>query len=217
MWCLGAGRALRSFAGRAVGLGAVTKAQNQGEGAAPGGAADRVDRPARRRLSEDEENLYTALDPAAATSDKPWEFECRSPFMRRLAVAAVVVVMAIHIFMAAVVGVGDTGAAVTTVDKLAFVGIGTIIAVALGVMLWRPRVRANADGVEVRNVIGTRFYPWAVIYGLSFPRGARTARLELPEFEFVPMLAMQAADKSQILGTVDRFRELEAKYLPEDD
>ncbi|NLP39703.1 MAG: PH domain-containing protein, partial [Corynebacterium pollutisoli] len=80
----------------------------------------------------------------------------------------------------------------------------------------RPRVRANEDGVEIRNIIGTRFYPWSVAYGLFFPQGARMARLELPEFEYVPMWAMQASDGPAVVQAVSTFRELEAKYMPQD-
>ena len=167
-------------------------------------------------LSDEELSYYNALDPLAATSDKPWEFEVRSPTMKRVGVAWVIIVMAVHIFMVLVVGVGDTGAAVTTIDKWAFIGIGVIISVVTFVGLTRPRVRANSDGVEVRNFIGTRFYPWTVIYGLSFPRGSKMARLELPKFEFVPMWALMSTDRATIVEDVERFRDLEAKYMPKE-
>ena len=152
---------------------------------------------------------------APTTTTKPWELEVRSKRLKLLCILAIVIVMAVHIFMASVVAVGDTGAAVTSVDQWAFVGIGIIISVVcIGIM--RPRVRANEDGVEVRNFIGTRFYPWAVIYGLSFPKGARWAHLELPDFEFVPMWAFQSADGAEVVAAVEKFRELEEKYMPED-
>ena len=70
--------------------------------------------------------------------------------------------------------------------------------------------------MEVSNIIGTRFYPWLVVYGLSFPKGARMARLELPDFEYVPLWAIQSGDKESALRTVGQFRELEAKYMPQD-
>ena len=70
--------------------------------------------------------------------------------------------------------------------------------------------------VEVRNIVGTRFYPWQVVYGLSFPVGQRMARLELPEFEFVPVWALQSGDKDTVIDNVRRFRDVEAKYMPQD-
>lgn len=168
------------------------------------------------RLSDRELEYLNAADPHAVVSDKPWELEIASPFLRRVAIGWVVLVMAVHIFMAAVLDVQFTGLTITGVDKLAFPGVGLVISVLSWIALTRPRVRANEDGVEVRNIIGTRFYPWLVIYGLSFPRGSRIARLELPEFEYVPLWAIQSGDKEKALEAVEKFRRLEAKYMPED-
>ena len=166
--------------------------------------------------SENEVAYLNALDPHATTTTKPWELEISSPFLRKLALGWVIVVMAVHFFMAWAVDVEFTGVAITGVDKLAFVGVGLIISVLSWIALTRPRVRVNADGVEVANIIGSRFYPWAVIYGLSFPKDSRMARLELPEFEYVPLWAIQSGDKERAIRAVDDFRVLEAKYMPQD-
>ncbi|MDO4909999.1 MAG: PH domain-containing protein [Corynebacterium sp.] len=165
---------------------------------------------------EKEEALesYVAADPITTTT-KPWEFEAHSNVLKWWALAAVLLVMAVHIFMAWAVGYRDTGAHISGIDRFAFVGIGVIIS-CFCLLLLRPRVRANVDGVEVRNFIGTRFYPWTFIYGLSFPKSARWARLELPDFEFVPMWAFQSADGEHVIRLVKAFRELEDKYMPED-
>lgn len=169
-----------------------------------------------RQLSDREVAYLTALDPHAATSTKPWEFEVRSKYLTIVAVVWVLIVMAVHIFMASVVDLEYTGVAITGLDKFAFVGVGLIISVLSWIGLTRPRVRANEDGVEVRNIIGTRFYPWVLVYGLAFPKGSRMARLELPDFEYVPLWAIQAGDKARALQAVEEFRVLEAKYMPED-
>ena len=173
-------------------------------------------KPSTRKVSDEQMLAYTSADPFAMTSSKPWEFEARSPHLKRVALIWIAVVMAVHIFMAAVVDVEFTGVTITGIDKFAFIGVGLLISVVSWVMLTRPRVRANEDGVQVTNFIGTRFYPWVLIYGLSFPKGSRTARLELPEFEYVPLWAIHVGDKERALGAVDQFRELEAKYMPED-
>ena len=167
-------------------------------------------------MDERELAYFTALDPHAVTSTKPWKFETKSPYLKRVAVIWVLVVMAVHIFMAAVVDVEFSGVTITGLDKFAFIGVGIVISVLSWIALTRPRVRANEDGVQVVNIIGTRFYPWALVYGLSFPKGSRMARLELPDFEYVPLWAIQAGDKEYALAAVDRFRELEAEYMPED-
>ena len=164
----------------------------------------------------DEVAYLNALDPHATTTTKPWELEISSKFLRTVAVGWVVLVMAVHFFMAWAVDAEFTGVAITGLDKFAFIGVGLVISLLSWVALTRPRVRANEDGVQVRNIIGTRYYPWVVIYGLSFPKGSRMARLELPEFEYVPLWAIQSSDKERALKAVEDFRALEAQYMPQD-
>lgn len=163
-----------------------------------------------------ENNLhsYVAAD-AATTTTKPWQLVVTSPRLKLISWISMILVLAIHVFMAIVVVVGDTGAAVTTVDQWAFIGIGLIF-VWLCWGIRRPRVRVNEDGVEVRNFIGARFYPWQLIYGLSFPKRSLAAHLELPDFEFVPMWALFAHDGEHVVNAVSSFRELEARYMPKD-
>ncbi|MDU7504053.1 MAG: PH domain-containing protein, partial [Corynebacterium kroppenstedtii] len=68
----------------------------------------------------------------------------------------------------------------------------------------------------VRNFLNPQFYLWEIVHGLSFPKNSRTARLELPYFEFVSMWAFQAADGNRVVDAVNNFRLLEDAYLPED-
>lgn len=152
---------------------------------------------------------------ATSTTGEDWQLVVTSPWMRKLAWILIAVVMVVHIFMAVVSGVGDTGATVTGVDQVSFIGLGLLISAAC-LLLRRPRVRVNRRGVEVRNIFGAQFYPWEMIHGLSFPRNSRSARLELPDFEFVPMMAMQIGDKATIAGTVEAFRTLEDQYMPDE-
>ena len=149
------------------------------------------------------------------TSTAPWELVVTSTKLKQWTWAGVVVIMAIHIFMALVVRLGYTGAAVTTVDQWSFIGIGIIFS-GIWMLGLRPRVRVNKDGVEVRNFLNPQFYPWEIVHGLSFPKNSRTARLELPDFEFVSMWAFQAADGNRVVDAVNSFRLLEDAYLPED-
>ena len=152
-------------------------------------------------LSDAEIQAYVAAD-AALTTTKPWKLEVTSRRMKLYAFLAAGVTLAIHIFLA--------------IDQWGYFLVGVLFATVIFIGLHRPRVRANEDGVDVRNLIGSRFYPWAVIYGLSFPETARVARLELPEFEYVPMWAFLAADGADCVTAVEKFRELEAQYMPED-
>ncbi|MDO4928723.1 MAG: PH domain-containing protein [Corynebacterium sp.] len=153
---------------------------------------------------------------APLTTDAPWDLEVTSRRMRLWAIVAAVVIVVIHIFLAILVAIGDTGTAVTAIDQWGYFLAGLIFAGAAFAALWRPRIRANKDGVEVRNFIGTKFYPWVVIYGLNFPQEARIARLELPDFEYVQLWALQQADGAECAKAVAKLRELEAKYMPKE-
>lgn len=157
-------------------------------------------------------------NPAAATGNaaSEWELDIQSPFLKKLAWSLVVLILIVHAFMAIVVKAGDTGTTVTLSDQLAFIGIGLIFAfVALSLL--RPRVRVNSAGVEVRNIVNAQFYPWEIVYGLSFPTTSLMARLELPDFEFVPIMALNIYDKKIIATRVEAFRAMEDKYMPEED
>lgn len=155
----------------------------------------------------------TTARPHAA--EQHWEFEVQSRFLKKLAWILAVVVMIVHIIMSVVVAIGDTGVAVTIVDQLGFIGIGLVFA-GVALSLLRPRVRANAQGVEVRNIVNAQFYPWEIVYGLSFPGESKWARLELPDFEFVPMMALNIYDKDTIAQHVQAFRVLEDRYMPDE-
>lgn len=202
----------------------VPSAHEERAGSAHAGKASQSSQPAAPAMSgsalsmSDEQMLaYTSADPFAQTSSKPWEYEATSPYLRKVAIIWIILVMAAHLFMGFTVGLSFTGATVTTIDKFAFPGVGVIISVLSWLALTRPRLRANSDGVEIRNIVGTRFYPWQVIYGLSFPEGSRMARIELPDFEYVPVWALQSGDKQDIVTKVRSFRDLEARYMPQDD
>lgn len=170
----------------------------------------------RKQLTDEEILAYTTADPFAMTSTKPWELEVNSSFLRKIAILCIVIIMPIHIFMGVMLDVEFTGAYITVIDKFAFPGVGVVLSILAWIVFNRPRLRANEDGVEIRNIVGTRFYPWQVIYGMAFPEGSRMARIELPEFEYVPVWAIQSGDKEKAIKATRDFRELEAKYMPVD-
>lgn len=99
----------------------------------------------------------------------------------------------------------DTGANFALSDQIAMFGIGLVL--ALGA-LWftRPRVRADVDGVEVRNMLGARKFDWSEIEQVSFPDGSPWARLELPHDEYVPMVAIQAIDGEHAVAAMRELR-----------
>jgi hypothetical protein len=101
----------------------------------------------------------------------------------------------------------DTGVAFQTSDQVAMIGIGVVLAGAI--MLWAtPRVRADAEGVEVRNVLRQRYFAWSEVLSVSFPDGASFCRLELPEDEYHTVMAVQAADGWRAVEAVRGLRKL---------
>jgi Bacterial PH domain len=73
-------------------------------------------------------------------------------------------------------------------------------------------VRADADGVEVRNVGWPRYLPWELVRAVSFPDGASWARLDLPDHEYVPVLAVQAVDGMRAVEAIRGLRALHAAH-----
>ena len=105
-------------------------------------------------LSDAEIQAYVAAD-AALTTTKPWKLEVTSRRMKLYAFLAAGITLAIHIFLAIVVAVGNTGTAVTVIDQWGYFLVGVLFATVIFIGLHRPRVRANEDGVDVRNFIGS--------------------------------------------------------------
>lgn len=92
-------------------------------------------------------------------------------------------------------------------DQVGFFGIGVLLAVAV-LCLARSRVRADKDGVWVRNVVGDRYFPWQVVVGVHLPDGASWAQLELQDDETVAVLALQRSDRERTVDAIVALRVL---------
>ena len=101
----------------------------------------------------------------------------------------------------------DTGVYFRTADQVAVVLLGVLIAAGI-LLLARPRVRADARGVEVRNVGSPRYLPWETVRAVSFPDGASWARLDLPYDEYMSVLAVQAVDGQRAVAGIRQLRAL---------
>lgn len=124
-----------------------------------------------------------------------------------IAIAVAGVFVAVFVVVAILLRQSSTGVYFYASDQVAMAGIGLVL--ALGA-LWfaRPRVRADRDGVEVRNMLGTHRYQWSDVTGVSFPDGSPWARLELPADEYVPILAVQAIDGEHAVTAMRELRRL---------
>ena len=118
-----------------------------------------------------------------------------------------VALLGVFIVVAVLLRNGDTGVRFQRSDQAAMVGIGILL--ACGVMLFAiARVRADDEGIEVRNVVITRYFAWSEVLSVSFPDGASWARLELPEDEYHAVMAVQSVDRARAVEAVRALRKL---------
>lgn len=107
-----------------------------------------------------------------------------------------------------------TGAIIQPADQVAVASLGLIIAAAV-LLLALPRIRIGPTGIAVRNVVLERLVPWNEVVGVSFPEGSRWARIDIADYEYVPVLAIQAVDGERAVDAMDTLRSLLAKYRPD--
>jgi hypothetical protein len=141
-------------------------------------------------------------------------FQARPRKARNVAIAVAVFFVAVFVVVAVLLRNESTGVNFYVSDQVAMVGIGVVLAAAA---LWfaRPRLRADADGVEVRNMLGTHHYRWTEIEAVSFPDGSPWARLELPDDEYIPILAVQAIDGEHAVTAMRELRRLRREATAE--
>lgn len=134
-------------------------------------------------------------------------FQVRPRKVRFVAAGAAVILVAVFTVAGVLLRDSETGVIFRTSDQVAMIAIGVLLAAGV-LLLARPRVRADAKSVEVRNVLGTKTFPWDLVTHVSFPDGAPWARLELPDNEYVPMLAIQAVDGTHAVAAMRELRRL---------
>jgi PH (Pleckstrin Homology) domain-containing protein len=76
-------------------------------------------------------------------------------------------------------------------------------------------LRVGAAGISVRNLFGDKLIPWTDVVDVSFPLGARWARVDLPDDEYIPAMAIQAVDKERAVEAMDSVRDLLVRYRPD--
>lgn len=131
--------------------------------------------------------------------------------VRQIAIPVAVALVVVFVVVAVLLRNSYTGVNFTLDDQVAMVVIGVLLAGGV-LMLIRPKVRADAEGVEVRNLFFGQKVPWQLIRAVTFPDGAPWARLELPEFEYVPMVAIQAFDGERAVYAIRELRAMHRQY-----
>ena len=126
--------------------------------------------------------------------------------------ASVVLVAMIVVGLLLLHSTGD-GVHFRVADQVGLIGVGVVL--AAGIMTGaRPRLRVDATGLWVRNVLGEAFFDWAVIVRVAFPEGSHWAQLLLADDERYPVMAIQALDRERAVAALRRVRELMAQYAP---
>jgi hypothetical protein len=143
-----------------------------------------------------------------------WDVQVRPHLTPYFAYAAAFVIAAAHIAVGLLLKIKSSGVVFQTADQVAMAGLGLVIA-GLVLLLARPRLRVGAAGLSVRNLLSDRLVPWSDVVGVSFPAGARWARIDLPGDEYIPLMAIQAVDKDRAVDAMNTVRTLLTRYRPD--
>lgn len=143
-----------------------------------------------------------------------WDLVCRPRLTPMFAYAAAAVLVVAHIAIGLVLKIGSSGVVFQTADQVAMGVLGVVLA-GLVLLFTRPRLRVGAAGLSVRNVFSDKLIPWADVVGVSFPVGSRWARVDLPDDEYIPIMAIQAVDKERAVHAMDAVREELARHRPD--
>jgi hypothetical protein len=146
-------------------------------------------------------------------TDPGWELQIRPHLTPYFAVGAAITIAAAHIIVGFLLKIGSSGVIFQTADQVAIGTLGVVIG-ALVLMFARPRLRVGPAGLSVRNLVNDKLIPWSDVVGVSFPLGARWARVDLPDDEYVPLMAIQAVDKERAVVAMEQVRALVDKYRP---
>ena len=142
-----------------------------------------------------------------------WDLQVRPHLTPYFAYGAAILILAAHVMVGVLLKARSTGVVFQTADQFAIAGFGVVIAGAV-LLFARPRLRVGKNGLAVRNMLGEKLIAWPDVVGVSFPMGARWARVDLPDDEYVPLMAIQSVDKERAVAAMDSVRELVSRYRP---
>ena len=196
------------------GVGAETAA-SAGHGPDPEGSATAVpagETPGAEMLGTEmlgAEMLGTEAGVVAA----PVLLQVRPRKITILASIAAGVVVAAMVVIGLLLQHSDEGVRFRVSDQIGLIGIGLVLG-GLIMTAARPRLRADRNGLWIRNMLGEQFTPWALVLRISYPQGAPWAQLVMPDDELKPVMAIQAMDRGRAVSALDKVRELQATYGP---
>lgn len=147
-------------------------------------------------------------------TETEWDLEIRPHLTPIFAYGAAAVILAAHIVVGLLLKVGSTGVFFRTYDQVAIAQMGVVVA-GFVCLFARPRLRVGPSGVAVRNLFAYKHFPWTDVVDVSFHAGARWARLDLPDDEYVPVMAIQAVDKFRAVEAMQQVRAAFERYQPD--
>jgi hypothetical protein len=148
------------------------------------------------------------------SSSADWDAELRPHWTPLFAYGAAFLIATAHVAVGLLLKMNSSGVIFQTADQVAMAILGLVIA-GLVLLFARPRLRVGKSGLSVRNMLGDRLVPWSEVVGVSFPAGSRWARIDLPDDEYIPVMAIQAVDKDRAVDAMDTVRSLFARYRPD--
>ena len=107
----------------------------------------------------------------------------------------------------------NEGVTFTVNDQIGLIGIGLVLGAVI-MTAARPRLRADENGMAIRNVFGETFVPWTLVVRVAFPSGAHWAELQMPDDELKAVMAIQAMDRGRAVTALERLRALHQRYAP---
>jgi hypothetical protein len=132
--------------------------------------------------------------------------------VRSARIAVVVAALVAVAFMIIAVALPHTtdGVNFTVADQFGIGGTGLLVAIGI-LSLTRPRLRADAGGLDVRAFFGSyRHVDWDLVTAVDFPPKARFGRLVLPGDELIALYAVQRADAERSVLVMRELRTLHA-------
>ncbi|GAA1389791.1 PH domain-containing protein [Kitasatospora putterlickiae] len=97
-------------------------------------------------------------------------------------------------------------------DRIMMAVSGVLFA-GVGLMLARPRVSADAEGVTVVNFVRRRRLAWAEIVGVNFRQGDPWATLDLADGTSLAAIGIQSGvGKAQAIADARALRDLVARH-----
>lgn len=141
-----------------------------------------------------------------------WDLVVRPRRTSIYAVAVAVLLVVVFTVLGSLLRVADTGVHFRVWDQVSIALIGVLMGCA-ALLFTRPRLRVGRSGVTVRNLFSDKFIQWDLVRRIAFPEGASWARIDLPDDEYVPVLAVQINDRGRAVEAVKRFRALQSDYV----